>query len=93
MTREDLTRGADMMDEVLEVIAYCGYRGEEVPRTFSLHTKRIEVVEIIDAWIEESPGDRVRKRFFKVEGSDGHAHLIYYHEQATAWFYAQIKKE
>jgi len=93
MNSEELKRGPGIMDETLEVTAYCGYRGEEVPRTFSLHKKTIEVIEITDAWIEEDPGDRTRKRFFKVKGSDGHAHQIYYNEQASAWFYVRKKKE
>jgi len=82
-----------MMDEILEVIAYSGYRGEEVPRTFSLNKGRIEVIKVTNAWIEEDPGNRVRKRFFTVKGNDGHAHQIYYNEQASAWFYVQKKKE
>jgi hypothetical protein len=81
-----------MMDEILEVIAYSGYRGEEVPRAFSLRKKRIEVVEIMGTWIEEGLGNRARKRFFKVKGNDGHVHQIYYNEQALAWFYVQKKK-
>ncbi|HXY55360.1 MAG TPA: DUF6504 family protein [Nitrospirota bacterium] len=82
-----------MMDEMIEVIAYAGYRGEEIPRTFSLHGKRTEVVEIASAWTEEDPGNRARKRFFKVRGSDGRAHQIYHDEQTSAWFYVQKKQE
>jgi hypothetical protein len=81
-----------MMDEILEVIAYSGYRGEEVPRVFSLHKKRIEVVEIMDTWIVEGLENRARKRFFKVKGNDGNTHRIYYDEKALAWFYVQKKK-
>jgi hypothetical protein len=81
-----------MMDEILEVIAYSGYRGEEVPRAFSLHKKRIEVVEIMGTWIEEGLENRARKRFFTVKGNDGHAHQIYYNEQTLTWFYVQEKK-
>lgn len=81
-----------MMDEILEVIAYSGYRGEEVPRTFFLHEKRIEVVEVMRTWIEEGQGNRERKRFFRIKGSDGHTHQIYHSEQAMAWFYVREKK-
>lgn len=82
-----------MIDEMLEVITYSGYRGEEVPRGFSLHEKRVEVVEILDTWIEEDFTNKVRKRFFKVKGKDGDTHQIYYNEKTLAWFYVQIKKE
>jgi hypothetical protein len=78
-----------MTDETLEVTAYAGYRGEEVPRAFSLHNKRIEVIGIAEAWIEEGTGNRARKRFFKVQGSDGCTHKFYYNEQVMAWFYVQ----
>jgi hypothetical protein len=80
-----------MVDEILEVITYSGYRGEEVPRGFSLHEKRVEVVEILDTWIEEDFANKVRKRFFKVKGKDRDTHQIYYDEKALAWFYVQKK--
>jgi len=38
-------------------------------------------------WIEEGIEDRVRKRFFKVKGSDGKTHKIYYDEKEMEWFY------
>jgi hypothetical protein len=82
-----------MMDEIIEVIAYSGYRGEEVPRVFLLHEKRVEAVEILDTWIEEDFASKVRKRYFKVKGNDGDTHQIYYNEKTLAWFYVQKKKE
>jgi hypothetical protein len=82
-----------MIDEIIEVIAYSGYRGEEVPRVFRLHEKRVEVVEIQDTWIGEDCSSKVRKRYFKVKGNDGETHQIYYNEMTLAWFYMQKKKE
>lgn len=82
-----------MIDEIIEVITYSGYRGEEVPRGYSLHEKRVDVVEILDTWIEEDFANKVRKRFFKVKGKDGDTHQIYYNEKTLAWFYVQKKKE
>jgi hypothetical protein len=81
------------MDKILEVITYSGYRGEEVPRGFFLHEKRVEVVEILDTWIEEDFASKVRKIFSKVKGNDGDTHQIYYNEKTLAWFYVQKKKE
>lgn len=71
----------------IKVIAYSGYRAEETPRTIILHDKKIEVFEILNRWIEEGFEDRARKRFFKVKGSDGNTHKIYYDEEAKEWFY------
>jgi len=75
------------VEEKIEVIAYSGYRGEETPRTILLHGKRIEVTEILKQWDEERFEERERKRFFKVKGSDGSVHKIYYDEKMMGWFH------
>jgi hypothetical protein len=77
----------DMSEEKIEVIAYSGYRGEETPRVLILHNEKIEAVKILSMWMEEGLDDRARKRFFKVKGSDGNIHKIYYAEKARQWFY------
>jgi len=75
------------MSEIkIKVIAYSGYRGEETPRTILLHGERIEVFEILSQWIEERSDDRERKRFYKIKGSDGVLHMIYYDEKTMEWF-------
>ncbi|MEW6418650.1 MAG: hypothetical protein AB1480_11080 [Nitrospirota bacterium] len=76
-----------MPDKRIEVITYSGYRAEESPRAFMLNGEKIEVVRILDMWIEEGDEDRTRKRFFKVKGSDGYTHKIYYNEKIMTWFY------
>jgi len=79
-----------MPDEKIEVISYSGYRGEETPRSFLLHNEKIEVLEIQDMWVEEVLEVRVRRRCFKVKGSDGYSHKIYYDEKAEEWFLASV---
>ncbi|HXX57786.1 MAG TPA: hypothetical protein VEI96_07270 [Thermodesulfovibrionales bacterium] len=69
----------------IAVDAYSGYRGEEVPRSFILSGEKIEVIEILDAGIEEIEGRR--KRLFRLRGSDGYVHRISYEEEAKEWFY------
>jgi hypothetical protein len=76
-----------MSNEKIEVMAYSGYRGEESPRAFILGGTRIEVVEIQDRWIEEGIGDTTTKRFFKVKGSDGRIHKIFYDGEREEWYY------
>ncbi|MDI6890944.1 MAG: hypothetical protein QMC83_08430 [Thermodesulfovibrionales bacterium] len=78
------------MDETIDVITYSGYRGEERPMAFFLYGEKIEVVEIIDMWIEEGLEDMARRRFFQVKGSDGYMHKIYNDERATEWFYKKV---
>ncbi len=75
-----------MPEEKIDVIAYSGSRGEELPRSFVLHNDRIEVVRILDMWIEEGLEGKSRKRFFRVKGSDDYAHKIYYDEVREEWF-------
>ncbi len=76
-----------MADKRIEVISYAGYREEEAPRFILIHDEKIEVTAIRDRWIEERLKDRVRKRFFRVKGSDGKRHTIYYDEKDREWFY------
>ncbi len=71
----------------VEVIAYSGYRGEEIPRAFKLRGTRIEVSKILSRWIEEGVGDRDTKRGFRVVGTDGIAYSLVYDEQTQEWFY------
>ena len=77
-----------MSEEKIEVSAYSGYRGEETPkREFIFHGKKVEIVELLSAWIEEKPGCKSMKRVFKVKGSDGSMHQIHCDEDKTEWFY------
>jgi hypothetical protein len=76
-----------MPDIRIDVMTYSGYRGEETPWSILIHHERIEVVAILKRWIEEGIENKVRKRFFKVKGSDGKKHKIYYDEKEMGWFY------
>lgn len=75
-----------MSEEKIEVTAYSGYRGEETPREFIFHGKKVKIVEILNAWIEEGTEDKSTKRVFKVKGSDGSIHQIHYDEDKKEWF-------
>jgi hypothetical protein len=77
----------DMPDQRIDVITYSGYRGEETPRSILIHHEKIDVVAILNRWIEEGIEDRARKRVFRVKGSDGKIRKIYYDEKETEWFY------
>ncbi|MGD1075243.1 MAG: hypothetical protein ABR903_04080 [Thermodesulfovibrionales bacterium] len=77
-----------MPAEKIDVVAYSGYRGAEIPRAFMFAGERIDVVEILKAWTEETAGDRKRRRRFRLRGSDGYIHEIYHNEEVSAWFLA-----
>jgi hypothetical protein len=81
--RRELSMGSEQID----VISYSGSKGDERPLTFTLRGLRINVVEIVDNWVEEDSGDRVRKRYFRVKGNDGNTHRIYFNENILQWYY------
>lgn len=70
----------------ISVMAYAGYKGEECPRSFILKGETIDVTEVLRMWAEEGEEDRVRKRFFKVSGSDGYTYVLFYDEKFMRWF-------
>lgn len=78
-----------MSEKKIEVITYSGYKEGEKPKAFFLQRKRIEVKEILNMWIEEGAESRIRKRFFKVKGSDGNIHEIYCDVKTLEWFYSK----
>ena len=61
MTRDSLS---------LQVECYAGYRGEETPRRFSIGTRSIEVLDVIDQWLEPD------HRYFKVRGDDDGIYIL-----------------
>ena len=80
------------MAEKIEIITYSGYRGEERPFAFVLRGERIEIIEILERWIEEEFRSRIQKRFFVIKGSDGNTHKIYQEVQTSEWFIARRQK-
>ncbi|OHE55693.1 MAG: hypothetical protein A2Z47_05070 [Thermodesulfovibrio sp. RBG_19FT_COMBO_42_12] len=72
--------------EKIQVISYSGCKGDELPRAFVLHGEVIDVVEILNMWIEESLIDKQRKRFFEFKGSDGYEHKIFCDVRTCEWF-------
>ncbi len=81
-----------MHTEKIDVISYAGRKGDERPVTFILRGLRIDIVEILEHWIEEGFEDRIRKRYFMIKGSDGNTHRIYYDEQVLEWYYASSRR-
>ena len=77
-----------MKVERIEVVSYSGSKSDERPMTFVLRGLRIDVLEITDHWIEESHGNRARRRFFRIRGSDGGSHRIFTDERSGEWYLA-----
>lgn len=63
----------------IRVECYAGYRGEEEPRTFHLGERRVEIMEILDRWLDP------RHRYFKVQAYDGATYVLRHDEDANRW--------
>lgn len=63
----------------IQVDCHAGYRGEQEPRAFHLDERRLEVVEIVDRWIE--PG----RRWFKCRAGDGNTYILRHDEASGEW--------
>ncbi len=63
----------------LQVECYAGYRGEETPRRFSIGTRSIEVLEVIDQWLEPD------HRYFKLRGDDDGIYILRHDVASNRW--------
>ncbi len=55
---------------IIQVECHAGYRGEETPLRFVESGRRVEVAEVLDAWLAPD------HRYFKVTGDDGFTYLL-----------------
>lgn len=70
----------------INVSSYAGYKGEEMPRSFMMDGRSIDVIEVARMWTEEDRITRRKKRFFRVQGRDSHRYDLYYDEESMAWY-------
>ena len=71
-----------MPDEPLPGIGvecYAGHRGEQTPRTLLVGDRRIDVAEVVDAWLAPE------YRYFKLRGADGNTYLVRNDERSDTW--------
>lgn len=62
---------------IIAVVA--GYRGEETPRRFYIGDRLIEIIEVIDRWLDPA------HRYFKVRGDDDGIYILRHDEQSRQW--------
>lgn len=67
------------LEEPIQVIAYCGYQGEQEPRAVILAGERHAVTAVDDRWIE--PGSRC----FRVRIRGGRRLLLRYDLGSLTW--------
>jgi hypothetical protein len=75
------------MSGQITVIPYAGHRGDEAPRAFFLGGVRIDVASVLESWVEEAAGTRVRLRLFVVKGGDGRTHTLACDDELGMWFH------
>ena len=63
----------------IRVECYAGHRGEETPRRFFLGARAINVVEIVDRWLDPA------HRYFKVRGDDGGVYILRHDLPKDEW--------
>lgn len=63
----------------LQVECYAGYRGEETPRRFTLGTRRIEVLEVVDQWLAPD------HRYFKLKCDDEGIYILRHDVVSDRW--------
>jgi hypothetical protein len=63
----------------VNVECYAGHRGEQTPRTLTLGDRRIDVAEVVDAWLAPE------YRYFKLRGDDGNMYLVRQDERSNTW--------
>jgi len=74
----------------IRVDCYSGYRGEETPRRFWLEEKLVEIIEVVDRWLDPE------HRYFKVLGDDHSTYILRHDSTAFEWeltFYRREKTE
>ncbi len=73
----------------VRVVSYHGYRNEETPRMFFIDGEEIRILKVIRMWKAADRDGGAVRRYFKVKGSDGYNHAIYYDEYNERWFLPQ----
>ncbi|MDX1432840.1 MAG: hypothetical protein R3286_10365 [Gammaproteobacteria bacterium] len=63
----------------LTVECYAGHRGEETPRRFRMGRRQVEIVEVLDRWLEPELS------YFKVAADDGATYILRHDVRLGAW--------
>ena len=61
------------------VECYAGYRGEQTPRVFTIGDRRIDVADVLDAWLAPD------HRYFKVQDPAGYTYVLRHDVATDEW--------
>lgn len=73
----------------IRVECYAGYRGAETPRVIWFKSRKIEIKQVLDRWLDPN------YRYFKLLGDDGGVYIIRHDMNTWAWgltFYQEAQK-
>ncbi len=74
-----------MTHERIEVEAYAGYKGPEMPRVFLWKGRKLEVKKVKRTWYQEDTKG-TRYQFFRIQASDKKEYLISYSVREDTWY-------
>ena len=69
------------------VECYAGHRGEQTPRTLILGDRRLEVAEVVDAWLAPD------HRYFKLKDAAGDTYVVRHDERSDTWELTMFRAE
>lgn len=80
-TQDQITEPGHKEEETaaVRVECYAGQRAEESPRRFFIGKRKIEVVEILDRWLDPAHSH------FKVRGDDDGIYILRYDQDPGTW--------
>ena len=64
---------------VVKVVCYAGYRAEETPMRFYLGERCIEVMDVLDRWLDPA------HRYFKLRGDDNGIYILRHSINEDCW--------
>ena len=59
--------------------SYAGYKAEVTPRRFTVGTRTVEVMDVLDRWVTPE------QAYFRVVGDDGGRYVLRYDVTADRW--------
>jgi hypothetical protein len=76
----------------IEVTIYAGYRDSQRPISFVFEGSKIDVLGVVQMWVEEELKTRKQRRFFNVKGSDSYTYMLYHDLETGEWFFRSREK-
>jgi hypothetical protein len=68
-----------IMEKILKVECYAGYKGDERPTSFVLEERTLRVEEVVDRWYDPDYD------YFKVVADDGGTYLLRHDLNSDGW--------